>query len=116
MEIPKDAITRYLFYGELVEKCMAQLPRLSPFYSTLRQYYDTGADTGTALFNNIFPHIDQVRSMLYAQDTTRFSVVPDATESDAIYTKCPIVARRVQQEWYDSNADIVFGESLKVAL
>ena len=54
--------------------------------------------------------------MLYAQDTTKFSAVPDATEHGEIYLKCPVTARRVQEEWHDNNCDIVFGESLKTAL
>lgn len=118
MKIPKDTVERFLFYGELATKCMTWLPNLKPYYHTMRNYYERGITAGDAnpIFNNIYPHIDNVTSMLYAQDTTRFSVIPDATESADIFKKCPITARRVQQEWHDSNADLVAGEAVKMSL
>lgn len=118
MQIPKAPMDRLMFYSDVVDKCTTWLPNLKAYYTTLRGYYEAGASAESAspIFNNIYPHIDLVTSMLYAMDTTRFSVQPDATESAAIFDKCPIVARRIQQEWHDSNCDMVAGEAVRLAL
>lgn len=105
-------------YHELIEKCTAFLPQLKPYYETLEEYYKRGnaSNSVPTIFNNVYPHTDLVSGMLYAQDTTKFGVVPDATESADIFDKTPITSRRIQQEWHDSNTDIVFGQTLLEAL
>ena len=118
MKIPKDALSRAALYEQVMDKCLYSIENRSQYYALLRAYYNSGASSGDVMpiFNNIYPHIDTLSSMLYAQDTTKFSVELDATESAKELSKCPSAARRVLQEWRDSNSDIVVGRAVRMSL
>lgn len=118
MKIPKDHGERLQFYGELTEKIFASAEDRRNFYDVMRAYVrDGGPQTADyPIFNNMGAHLDLVSSMIYAQDTTRFSINPDATESAEVFDQLPIASQRVQQEWRDSNADLVFGDAVFASL
>lgn len=115
MKIPSEAADRLAFYLETVQKCFASQQERRDYYDTLRLYVRRGGLDETVELNNMGAHLDLLCSMVYAQDTTRFSMEADATADASIFDKLPISARRVQQEWHDSNCDILFGDGILAA-
>jgi len=76
MRIPANPIDRHRFYLELIEKCLVSREQRKVDYSSLRSWYlfGNGPDEAPALYNKIYPHIDQLTSFLYSAETTRFSI------------------------------------------
>ena len=64
MRIPKGDVEREVFYRDLIEKCMVSLPERKGDYASLRSWFlfGSGPDEQPAMFNKIFPHIDQLTS------------------------------------------------------
>lgn len=118
MNIYEEAGRRYQQFDELVHRCMHSRPTRSQFYQRMRNYYMNGCDSDDipAIFNNIYPHLDQLASFLYAPDSTRFSLSLDATTDPSEYDKSESVGRRVAQEWHDSGAPIILTDALVTAL
>ena len=118
MRIPNDPLTREEFYNDLVRKCLVSREERKGDYETLRSYYLFGApgEENPAPFNKIFPHIDQLVSFLYAAETTRFSIVLGAGVNVSEHKKSPKLVQRLNDEWYSSNADLVFGEAISWAM
>lgn len=119
MKIPTDSVERMLFYQQVGDQCMQHVQgKLSDYYKTLRMYYEQGSADGQGVvhYNNVYPHLDLLASILYAQDTTRFALVPAATENEDVFDRIPAATRRLMDEWHDCNLDIVFGMVLIEAL
>jgi hypothetical protein len=118
VRIPNDPLTREKFYNDLVRKCLVSREERKGDYETLRSYYLFGAsgEEDPAPFNKIFPHIDQLVSFLYAAETTRFSIVLGAGVNVSEHKKSPKLVQRLNDEWYSSNADLVFGEAISWAM
>ena len=76
MRIPTNAVDRELFYLDLITKCQVTQQERKVDYGSLRSWYlfGNGPDESPALYNKIFPHIDQLTSFLYSAETTRFSI------------------------------------------
>jgi hypothetical protein len=87
-------------------------------YSSLRSWYLFGSspDSAPAIFNKIFPHIDQLTSFLYSAETTRFSIDVGAAVDSREQTKVPALTRALNDEWLNSNADQVFSVATTWAL
>ena len=68
MKIPSDALHREWFYKDLILKCQVSLEERKSDYSSLRSWFlfGNGPNDAPALFNKIFPHIDQLTSFLYS--------------------------------------------------
>ena len=75
MRIPTEPLDREYFYLDLIQKCLVSREDRNPDYASLRSWYlfGNGPDDSPALYNKIFPHIDQLTSFLYSAETTRFS-------------------------------------------
>lgn len=118
MRIPTDPVERYLFYQEVAQKCGASIEDRKGFYSLMKSYYNTGTggDAFECIYNNIYPHLDQLSAFLYSQDNTRLSAEPAATDSAKEYRRARVISRRVQHEWHDSNADVLFGSAVLMSL
>jgi len=118
MKIPTDNEHRELFYKELIEKCMVSVNERKTEYSSERAYFLFGAgpEESPALFNKIFPHIDQLTSFLYSAETTRFSINMGASVPDQEQVKVPRLTQALNDEWINSNADQVFSSALTWAL
>jgi hypothetical protein len=114
MKIPSDPTERLAFYSELISKMFESADERRSYYSTLRTYVKNGGMQQAApIFNNMGAHMDLLACMLYAQDTTRFSMEPDATSDATVLPKLSISGRRVQQEWQDSNCDQTFAAAIR---
>jgi hypothetical protein len=70
--------------------------------------FGNGPDEAPALYNKIFPHIDQLTSFLYSAETTRFSIDVGAAVDPREQIKVPSLTRALNDEWLNSNADQVF--------
>ena len=118
MRIPNNPQDREEFYLDLIQKCLVSREERKVDYASLRSYYLFGnsPNESPALYNKIFPHIDQLTSFLYSAETTRFSIQLGAAVSDMEHTKVPTLTRALNDEWLNSNADQVFSSATTWAL
>ena len=132
MKIPegpkrKDKYLRLDFFLRLIEQCSVSRTERKEQYSSQRFFWLYGSDgsyenedTDLGLApppgNKIYPHIDQLTSFLYAQDTTRFSVELGANVEKVYQSWVPKLNEYVNDEWHTSNTDITFGLALQLAL
>lgn len=118
MLIPKNPAEREAFYLDLIQKCEVSLDERKGDYSSLRSWYLFGAgpEESPAIYNKIYPHIDQLTSFLYSAETTRFSITLGANVPPAEHKKIPTLTQALNDEWLNSNADHVFSTALTWAL
>ena len=118
MRIPTNAVDREVFYLDMIQKCLVSREDRKPDYASLRSYYlfGNGPDQSNAIFNKIYPHIDQLTSFLYSAETTRFSINTGAAVSEEEQVKVPALTRALNDEWLNSNADQVFSSAVTWAL
>ena len=118
MRIPSKPADRLFFVLDLIEKCNISVQQRKTTYDTLRNYFLFGAppNDSPAAFNKIYPHIDQLVSFLYSAETTRFNVHLGASVPRGEHKKVPKLIAALQDEWLNSNADMVFNEALTWAL
>jgi len=118
MRIPTKPQDREIFYLDLIQKCTVSKEERKADYGSLRSYYlfGNGPDEPPALYNKIFPHIDQLTSFLYSAETTRFSIQLGASVNDMENIKVPTLTRALNDEWLNSNADQVFSSATTWAL
>ena len=118
MKIPHNPIERDLFFSEVIDKCNCSVEERKREYSVLRNFFlfGCGPDEDEAEFNKIAPSIDLLSSFLFAAETTKFSTHFAADEDESEYDKLEVFNRAVNDEWLNSNADMVFGTALVWAL
>jgi len=118
MRIPKEPLEREDFYIDLISKCNVSTEDRRADYSALRSWYLFGnsPEEPPALFNKIYPHIDQLSSFLYSAETTRFSIEMGASVPKAEARMIPTLVRALHDEWSNSNTDQIFSTSLNWAL
>ena len=118
MRIPDNDAERELFYLDISEKCEVSKDERKGDYTSLRSWYlfGGGPDEMPAIYNKIYPHIDQLTSFLYSAETTRFSIDLGASVPPMEQKKVPVLTRALNDEWLNSNADQVFAMSLTWAL
>jgi hypothetical protein len=118
MRIPKEPIAREQFYLDLIEKCLVSREQRKVDYSSLRSYYLFGnaPDDAPAIYNKIYPHIDQLTSFLYSAETTKFSIHTGASVADEEQIKVPTLSKALNDEWLNSNADQVFSTAVTWSL
>ena len=78
--------------------------------------FGNGPNETPAIYNKIFPHIDQLTSFLYSAETTRFSINIGASVEESEHTKIPSLTRALNDEWLNSNADQVFSQAVSWSL
>jgi len=118
MRIPSNPVHREEFYLDLIQKCFVSREERKADYSALRSYYLFGSapEESPALFNKIFPHIDQLTSFLYSAETTRFTINIGAEVNPQEHRKIPVLTNKLNDEWLNSNCDQVFSTALTWAL
>jgi hypothetical protein len=123
----RDKLRRLDFFEELVERCRVSRTERRQEYTSRRMYWlfgtdgsyeneDTDLGLGPPPGNKIWPHIDQLTSFLYAQDTTRFSTELGAQVAREYQKWVPKFNEVINDEWHTSNTDITFGAALALAL
>jgi hypothetical protein len=118
MRIPSNPEDREHFYLDLIQKCFVSREERRADYSSLRNYYLFGAapEEPPAIFNKIFPHIDQLTSFLYSAETTRFSINLGADVEPFENRRVPSLTSMLNDKWLDSNTDQIFSSGLTLAL
>ena len=118
MRIPSNPVERELFYLDTIYKCAVSMQDRRTDYGGLRSWYlfGNGPDEAPALYNKIYPHIDQLSSFLYSAETTKFSIDLGANVDDLEQAKLPVLGRALNDKWLDSNADQVFSAAVSWAL
>ena len=118
MRIPKESTARESFYLDIMQKCLVSRDERKPDYSNLRSYYLFGAgpEDVPAIYNKIYPHLDQLTSFLYSAETTRFSINLGASVPEQEHRKIPVLTQALNDEWLNSNADQVFSTALTWSL
>lgn len=132
MKIPdgdkkKERFKRLDFYLDLIANCSVSRVERKEQYTSNRFFWlygtdgsyeneDTDTGMGPPPGNKIWPHIDQLSSFLYAQDTTRFSVELGANVSKQYQQWVPKLNDYVNDHYHTSNSDITFGLALNYAL
>jgi hypothetical protein len=116
VKIPKKAVDRQEYYQEILQACCASQQGRREFYKVCKSYYlygsDGSQDSSEGRWNKIQPHIEQLCSFMYSQETTRFNIEVGPAVSDLERRKVPSLNKAVQQEWNSSNGDIIFGQAL----
>ena len=114
MKIPKGADQQYAFYVETMKKCNTSRLERIKVYSMWRSFFLFGAgpnfDENTV--NKMGPHIEHLSSLMYSQETTRFSIDLSPSASDLHKRQLPSLIRLLNEYWHTSNADITFGIAL----
>jgi len=118
MRIPEDNVKREEFYLDLINKCGVSAAERKADYSALRNYYlfGSGPEEAPAIFNKIYPHIDQLTSFLFSAETTRFSIDLGAAVPPDEFRRVSILTKALNDEWLNSNCDQVFSNALTWAL
>ena len=132
MKIPdgtkrRDLYKRLSFYTDVIERCRVSRVERREQYTSNRFYWlygtdgsyentDTETGLGPPPGNKIWPHIDQLSSFLYAQDTTRFSTELGAKVPKFYQPWVPKINEVVNDEWHNSNTDITYGLALQLSL
>ncbi len=115
MLIPKDINERWSFYETIAQNCIATRGDRRRLYQTMRNYYMYGSDGSSqaaARYNKIYPHLDKLTSFLYSQETTRFATSLGVSVSDFEFRKLAAINKAMNDEWNNSNMDIVYGMAL----
>ena len=115
MKIPTKIEDRWQFYQDVAANCIASRGDRRRLYQSMRNYYIYGCDGNsdiTARYNKIYPHLDKLTSFLYSQETTRFATSLGVSVSDLEFKKLGPINRGINDEWNNSNMDIVFGLAL----
>lgn len=113
MKIP-EAGERFEFYVDLMQKCNATRDDRKKHYNKWRSYFLTGgpANEPATKINKIYSHIEQLCSLMYSSETTRFSVDLAPNASDLHKPQIPALMRAINEEWHLSNADAIFSMAL----
>lgn len=117
MKIPKEPLGRLQLYEDVLQKCKASRAHRKEYYKTLKMFYlfgsDGNLDDPNGRFNKIQPHLDQLKSFMYSQETTRFEIQIGESVNDAEKRKTPTIAKHLQKEWNSSNAGAVSGHCIR---
>jgi len=114
MRIPSEPLMREQFYVDLIQKCLVSREERKADYAALRSYFLFGSapEEPPAIFNKIYPHIDQLSSFLYSAETTRFTINLGAAVPVAEQTKIRPMQNLLNDDWLRSNTDQVCSNAL----
>jgi hypothetical protein len=122
-----DKFKRLKLVEELTNRCLVSRTERRQQYISNRFYWlygtdgsyeneDTETGIGPPPGNKLWPHVDQLSSFLYSQDTTRFSVEIGASVDKKYQPWTTPLDGYVNDEWHTSNTDISYGLALNLAL
>jgi len=123
----RDQIERLKFVEELKDKCLVSRTERRQQYTSNRFFWlygtdgsyeneDTETGLGPPPGNKLWPHIDQLSSFIYAQDTTRFSTEIGASVNSEMQWWVPPLDQYINDHWHSSNTDIVYGLAVVLGL
>lgn len=117
MRIPAEAnwLDRAQFFEDLIRDCLASQEDRRAQYANYRMYWmwGTGPESlPNAVYNYIYPLVDQLTAFVFASETTRFAAEFPATVSPIEHNKGPAIARAVQDEWLRNGGDMCFDNAV----
>lgn len=118
MKIPKDDAERLDLYQNVINICFASVQKRKTDYDLMKQYYLFGCppEEPATPYNKIYPHIDTLTAFLFSADSTRFGCHLPASIPDDEWSKVPDANKAINEEWNDSNGDMIFGQALTWAM
>lgn len=117
MKIPSHDGDRFALFDKLIQQCFASRNNRIALYNRWRMFYLYGTDNGNSdeTYNKIYPHLDQINSFMYSNETTRFSIQIGAEVSQNNMKMIPKLNAAVNDNWHSSNGDIVYSNALEWA-
>lgn len=113
MLIPKDALGRLQLYEDVLNACKASRQHRRDYYAALKMYYLFGCqgmlEEPKARFNKVQPHLDQLKSFMFSQETIRFDIELGASVNAAEKKKVPAATLALAQEWKRSGGGGISG-------
>jgi hypothetical protein len=117
VRIPKQPNDRFALYERLAMACMVSQSARKGQYERWKRYYMLGCDDSrnpNTVVNKIYPHVDQLTSFMYSQETTRFAIEIGTAASGLNLAYVPPMNARLNEEWHSSDTDITFAVVLGV--
>jgi hypothetical protein len=116
--IPTDLTLRLAFYADIIKSCLASRDKRLETYALARRYYlyGSGQEGVVSPWNKIYSHIDQLTSMLYASDSTRFVTGLESGAPKEDRKKLHAFNKRVEEVWHNANTDSIFEQAVRWAL
>ena len=114
MKIPADDADCEQFYREVTDICFASVQKRKTDYDLMKNYFMFGCppEEPATPYNKIYPHIDTLTAFLFSADSTRFGCHLPASVPDDEWAKVPDANKAINEEWIDSNGDMIFGQAL----
>lgn len=105
---------RYEFYLGVLAKCNASRSERLKVYNLWRSFFlfGDGPTASQNIVNKIWPHLDQLRSLMYSGETTRFSVDLSPSASDLHKSQILALSKSLNEDWHLSNTDLAFSIAL----
>jgi hypothetical protein len=118
MKIPSEDQEREQFYQQVTDDCFASVQRRKTDYDLMKSYFMHGGppEEPATPYNKIYPHIDTLTAFLFSADSTRFGCHLPVSVHDDEWAKVPQANKAINEEWIDSNGDMVFGQALTWAM
>ena len=102
------------FYVQLNNKCNSTREDRRRMYTLWRSFFlfGGGPEMTENTVNKIYSHIEQLNSLMYSSETTRFSIDLTPSASDLFRDQvCPLM-ESLNDDWHMSNTDLIFGQAL----
>lgn len=117
MRIPSDGTEKLQLYDELARQCLNTRRDRFDLYRQLRNYLLFGsADANGCPYNKILSTIETLCSMIYAPESTKFSIHLGTTVEKEEIPKVPVLAAEINDQWKQSGTHLRFGLGLTWSL
>lgn len=117
MRIPTDSAKKLEFYSEISRQCLTTRNDRFDLYRQLRNYLLFGsADQGGCPYNKIASTVETLCSMIYAPESTRFSIHLGTTVPKDEIPKVPVLSAEINDQWRASGTHLRFGLGLTWSL
>jgi hypothetical protein len=104
----------FSFYVDLNDKCNATREDRRKLYTLWRSFFlfGGGPEMTENTVNKISAHIEQLNSLMYSSETTRFSIDLTPSASELYRNQVRPLMESLNDDWHMSNTDMVFGQAL----
>lgn len=117
MHLPTEWLDRTTFYDDIVQACLNSQEERRGQYSNFLMYWmhGTGPESSpSAVYNYIYPLIEQLGAFVFASETTRFAAEfpPDVNEQE--HSKGPPLSKAISDEWKKNGGDMLFDQAINL--
>lgn len=114
MELPKRDIGPWA--KDLIDQCLVSRPQRSSQCKMWRDYYFNGSNSGQAIYNNMYNHIERLASYLFSPADVQFALNFDRGARKELLDRALIGAKYLTSEYHVSMLDTAFAQSVKWGL